>query len=83
MATRARKSTRKKKSMLRPMRVLRIEPGDMIVLQTDLMLDKNQVQALRDRAVEQFGTYFPDVKVVVLSAGLKAGAIRKVRKPVA
>ena len=54
---------------------LQIEPGDMLVLQTDLMLDKDQCQALRDRANEQFKSL--NVKVAILTAGLQLAVVRK------
>lgn len=63
-------------SRLLPMRVLRLEPGDIIVLQTDLKLDKQQIQALRDNASKQFG----GCKVAVLTHGLKVGVLRKSEK---
>jgi hypothetical protein len=43
----------------------------MIVLRTDLILNMEQLQALRDRATEQF----PGIKVAVLSAGLSLAVI--------
>jgi hypothetical protein len=61
---------------LMPMRVLRVEPDDIIVLQTDMLLDREQVLALRDRAREEFKGY----KVVVMTAGLKAGVLRPTGK---
>jgi serine phosphatase RsbU (regulator of sigma subunit) len=51
---------------------LTLNPGDIVVLSTDLLLDKDQCTALRDRGQE----HFPDHKVVVLSAGIKLGVIR-------
>lgn len=64
---------------LAEMKVLRIEPEDVIVLQTDLCLDKDQVQALRDRASEQFGnSVLAANRVVILTAGLKTGVLRKI-----
>jgi hypothetical protein len=60
---------------LMPMRVLRFEKGDVLVMQTDLMLNKDQIMALRERATEQFGTDFG--KIVILTAGMKLGVLRK------
>jgi hypothetical protein len=66
---------------LMPMSVLHIEPGDVIVMQTDLILEKDQITTLRDRAVEQFsGTPLKDFKVAVLVGGLKVGVLRKREK---
>ena len=69
----------KKFVRLMPMRVLRIEQGDVLVMQTDIMLDKEQIMALRDRATEQFGKQFG--KIAILTSGLKLGVLRKVKRP--
>jgi hypothetical protein len=63
---------------LMPMRVLRMEDGDILVLQTDLMLDKEQCMLLRDRAQENFGRDFK--KIAILTHGMKAGILRKPKK---
>jgi hypothetical protein len=68
----------KKFMQLMPMRVLRIEKDDVLVMQTDLFLSKEQVEALRDRATEQFGKQFG--KIAILACGLKLGVLRKSRK---
>ena len=61
-----------------PMRVLRIEAGDVLVLQTDAVLNPNQVKQLREAAQEQFGKDFG--RIAILTAGLKAGVLRRKRK---
>jgi hypothetical protein len=58
---------------LLPMRVLRIKPGDVLVLQTDLMLRPEQARELRALAEEQFGT---DNRIAVLTANIKVGVLR-------
>lgn len=68
----------KKLVRLMPMRVLRMEKGDLLVMQTDLLLDRAQCIELRDRATEQFGEQFG--RIAVLTAGLKLGVLRKVAK---
>jgi hypothetical protein len=70
------KKPSKKFIRMLPMRVLRLEPDDVIVLQTDLLLDKDQCQALRDRASEQF----PGFKVAIITSGLKIGVLRKTKR---
>jgi hypothetical protein len=54
---------------------LQIEPGDMLVLQTDLLLDRDQIQTLRDRANEQFAAL--KVQVAILTAGMQLAVLRK------
>jgi len=51
---------------------LAIGPRDIIVLSTDLILDKDQCTALQDRAKQ----WFPDHEVFVLSAGIKLGVVK-------
>jgi hypothetical protein len=60
-----------------PFRIAKLElqPGDMVVLQTDLMLDKEQITMLRDRADEQFRPL--KAKVAILTSGLRLGILRK------
>jgi hypothetical protein len=53
-----------------------LEPGDMVVLQTDLLLNKAQVQDLRYHADKQFKPF----KVAIITAGLKVGVLRKAPK---
>ena len=60
---------------LMPMRVLRIHDNDVLVLQTDLMLDKEQAQYLREYAEREFGGKH---KIVLLTAGVKIGVLRDV-----
>lgn len=63
---------------LAEMKVLHIEPGDVLVLQTDHVLDKEQAGHLRERAQEQFSTsVLHEHRVVVLTAGLRVGVLRK------
>ena len=54
---------------------LTIRPGDFLVLATPLMLDKDQVQLLRERAEEQFKDL--GVKVVILTSGFNIAVLRK------
>lgn len=54
---------------------LTIRPGDILVLRTDLFLNKEQVEFLRDRMDEQFKDL--GVKVVVLTSGLEIAVLRK------
>lgn len=58
---------------------LSVRPGDTIVLQTDMLLDVDQVTAIRDRANEQFRHL--KAPVVILTAGMKLGVLRRERKP--
>jgi hypothetical protein len=58
---------------LMPMRVLRINDDDVLVLQTDLMLDQEEATYLRQYAEREFGEKH---KIVVLTAGLKLGVLR-------
>jgi hypothetical protein len=77
MSKRQRAAAKKKiNNMLFRMAKLELQPSDTIVLQTDLMLDKNQITALRARANEQFKPY----RVAILTAGLKLGVLRKVKR---
>jgi hypothetical protein len=50
-----------------------LEPGDLVVLQTSMFLDKDQVRAIKRSADQQFKPF----KVVILTAGLKVGVLRK------
>ena len=64
------------RNMLYRMAKLELQPGDLIVLQTDLLLDNDQVTALRRNANQQFKPY----RVVIMSGGLKLGALRKAKR---
>jgi hypothetical protein len=55
---------------------LELHDGDILVLRTDLYLDAEQLQVLRDRAKEQF----PGIKCVVLSAGLSLAVLQDKRR---
>ena len=57
---------------------LELRPGDTVVLQTDLFLDRDQAEAIRDSANRQFAPL--KIKVVILTAGLKLAILRKRRK---
>jgi hypothetical protein len=63
-------------NMIFRMGKLTLEPGDLVVLQTDLKLDKDQHKVLTQRANEQFKPF----KTIVLSHGIKVGVLRKVKK---
>jgi hypothetical protein len=65
--------------MITPFRLAKLEvrPGDMVVLQTDLMLSKDQVQHLRDNMDAQLEPL--KIKSVILVGGLKIGVLRKVK----
>jgi hypothetical protein len=54
-------------------RSVSIRPGDTIVLRTELVLDKDTTQSLRDRATEQF----PGYKVAILTGGLELAVLRR------
>ena len=51
---------------------LTLRPQDILVVKTAMMLDKDQVRVLRDRAIEQSG----HDKVIVLS-GVDLAVLRK------
>jgi len=55
---------------------LELHPGDVLVLRTDLMLSAEQCTHLRDHAQREFG---PDIKVVVLTAGLSLAVLQDKR----
>jgi hypothetical protein len=65
----------KKLVRLMPMRVLRWEKGDVLVMQTNLQLRMDDCKALRAKAQEQFGKDFG--KIVILTHGIKLGILRK------
>jgi serine phosphatase RsbU (regulator of sigma subunit) len=50
---------------------LELQPGDMIVLRTDLLLNKEQLSSIREAAQQQF----PGIKVVVLTAGISLAVL--------
>src|SRR5262249_26106984 len=56
--------------------VLKLAPDDILVAMTDLMLDKDQLLAVRERLSEQ-AVVVPN-KILVLTAGLKLAVLRKV-----
>jgi ribosome biogenesis SPOUT family RNA methylase Rps3 len=62
-----------------PFRLAKLElrPGDMVVLQTDLLLDKDQVTSLKRRADEQLRPL--KIKSMILVGGLKIGILRKAK----
>lgn len=55
---------------------VKLRKRDMLVLRTDLFLDRDQVQAMRDRASEQFAGH----KVAILTAGLDLVILRRPRR---
>jgi hypothetical protein len=63
--------------MVHPFRLAKLDlrPGDFVVLQTDLLLDKDQITALQARANEMLKPL--KVKSMVLTGGLKIGILRK------
>ncbi|MBO0718743.1 MAG: hypothetical protein J2P55_15610 [Rhizobiales bacterium] len=63
-------------NMIFRMGKLVLMPGDVIVLQTDLRLTIAQIEALSRRAREQFKPF----KVIILSAGMKVGVLRKAKR---
>jgi hypothetical protein len=75
-SSRRAKLNMKKFVRLMPMRVLRFEQGDVLVMQTDIQLDQKQVEMLRDAATKTFGQFG---KVAIFSGGLKLGILRKVK----
>jgi hypothetical protein len=65
------------KLMVHPFRLAKLDlrPGDFVVLQTDLLLDKDQVMSLQARADEMLKPL--KVKSMILAGGLKIGILRK------
>lgn len=55
---------------------LDVQPGDIIVLRTDLLLTQDQCVQLKERAEEQFTGF----KVVVLTAGMSLAVLRDERR---
>jgi len=56
---------------------LRLAPGDIVVLTTPLLLDRDQVTALRERA-EKFLP--PENKVMILTGDMDVGVITRVKE---
>ena len=56
---------------------LELKPGDVIVAKTDLMLDRDEVMALRDRFHEYLIAVGIENKCMVLTHGIKIAVIRK------
>ena len=58
---------------------LTLAPGDIVVLRTELMLDKEQATMLMERGKK----YFPDNEVMLLSHGMDIAILSKegVQKP--
>jgi hypothetical protein len=54
---------------------LRLAPDDVVVLQTELMLDKDQSQVVHDRAKANF----PEHQVLVLSHGVTVRVLNKTK----
>jgi len=52
-----------------------LRPNDILVVRTELMLDKEQIGYVRDRVAEQ--TEHPIEKIMVLSHGLDIAVLRK------
>lgn len=52
---------------------LTVGPKDVIVLSTNLMLDAEQCRFLQERAKQ----WFPDNEVLVLTAGMKLGVVKR------
>jgi hypothetical protein len=63
--------------MPHPFRLAKLElkPGDMVVLQTDLVLSKEQCEHLKRNLDKQLKPL--KVESMVLTAGLKLGILRK------
>jgi hypothetical protein len=55
---------------------LELHDGDIVVLRTDMILSKEQVEALRARARENF----PGVNVAVLTCGMSLAVLQDKRK---
>jgi hypothetical protein len=55
---------------------LRIRKKDILVLRTDMLLDREQLQSLRDRATEQFGRK----RIAILTAGFDLLILRGAKK---
>jgi hypothetical protein len=54
-----------------------IQPGDVFVLQTEMMLSKEQSERIRQVCAEQLRDAFGrEVKVLIFTAGLQAGVMR-------
>jgi hypothetical protein len=74
MITGNKRRSQKISKMIFRMGKLVLQPGDLVVLQTDLVLDKEQVQQIKVRANEQFKPF----KTIIIS-GMKIGVLRKAR----
>lgn len=57
--------------------VVRLEPGDIIVLSTTLRLTEQDFEDLRDRVRQFFGEY----EVAVLEGGVRMQVVRKGGEP--
>jgi hypothetical protein len=56
-----------------------IQPGDVFVLQTEMLLTKEQVDMIRRGCVEQLRDAFGhEVKVLIFTAGIEAGIMRAI-----
>jgi hypothetical protein len=73
-------AVKRAKTMLSPFRIAKLElkPGDMVVLQTDLFLDRDQIQQLKNNMDEQLRSL--KAKSIILVGGLKIGIMRKTGK---
>jgi hypothetical protein len=71
-----RPSKLKISNMIFRMGKLMLEPGDLVVLQTDLILDRNQAVTIKKRADEQFRPF----RTIILTGGMKLGVLRKATK---
>jgi hypothetical protein len=58
---------------------LELKPGDILVFRSNLMLDKDQVNALRDRIEELLGAHMREwgVKHIIVTCDMDVGVLRK------
>jgi hypothetical protein len=62
-------------NMIFRMATLVLQPGDLVVLQTDLDLDNKQANDLQRAASARFKPY----KVIIITHGMKVGVLRKAK----
>jgi hypothetical protein len=58
---------------------LELKPGDILVFRSKLMLDKDQVNALRERIEEYLGAHMREwgVKSIIVTCDMEVGVLRK------
>jgi len=59
--------------LIQAMQVLTLEPGDVLILRTSVVLQPHQRDAVREHIAQIVG----DVPIMVLDSGLDLGVLRK------